>query len=230
MPRILIIDDEKQIRLFLRVSLKAQGYEVIEAATAEEGLAALALHTPDLLILDLGLPDQDGQEALKALREWSQVPVIVLSVRSDEAGKVRALDAGANDYVTKPFGIQELLARIRNLTRPLHASAGEAVTKLQVGALQLDPLAHQVNLAGQNIKLTPKEFAVLKSLMTHPGRVFTQTFLLREHWGPTHTEDSQYLRVLIGRLRSKLGDDPTQPSLIATEPGVGYRLLIQDEI
>lgn len=221
---VLVIDDEPQIRKLLRISLAAQGYQVSEAATGTEGLAQAALGQPDLVILDLGLPDRDGQEVLVELREWSAVPVLVLSVRADEREKVRALDAGANDYVTKPFGIQEFLARSRALLRQTSATASQQVAALEVGDLKVDFAYRRVTLAGSEVALTRKEYAVLAALAQHPGRVVTQRQLLIDIWGPTHAQDSHYLRIVIGHLRQKFADDPVAPRYIVTEPGVGYRL------
>ena len=221
---ILVIDDEPQIRKFLRISLVSQGYTVLEAATGAEGLSMAALQQPDVLVLDLGLPDMDGQQALREFREWSNVPVLVLSVRASEAQKVQALDSGANDYVTKPFGIQEFLARIRALLR--QAPQGETrETSVQIGPLTVDLAYRRVLLEDVEVALTRKEYAVLAQLARHPGRVITQQQLLKDIWGPTHIENSHYLRIVIGHLRQKLADDPTHPRFIATEAGVGYRLL-----
>lgn len=225
---VLVIDDEPQIRKFLRISLAAQGYQISEAATGTDGLAQAALGQPDLVILDLGLPDRDGQEVLVELREWSTVPVLVLSVRADEREKVRALDAGANDYVTKPFGIQEFLARSRALLRQTPTTAAHQAAALEVGALRVDFAYRQVTLAGIEIALTRKEYAVLAALAQHPGRVVTQRQLLIDIWGPSHAQDSHYLRIVIGHLRQKLADDPLAPRYIVTEPGVGYRLRVDN--
>ena len=220
---ILVIDDEPQIRKFLRISLASQGYKVLEAADGAEGLAQAALNKPDLLVLDLGLPDMDGQQVLREFREGSSVPVLVLSVRASEAQKVEALDGGANDYVTKPFGIQEFLARIRALLR--QASAGEQPgSALVFGPLIIDLAYRRVLLDGVEVALTRKEYSVLAQLARHPGRVITQQQLLKDIWGPTHTEDSHYLRIVVGHLRQKLADDPAAPRFIVTEAGVGYRL------
>ena len=220
---ILVIDDEAQIRKFLRISLAAQGYKVLEGANGTEGLAQAALGKPDLVVLDLGLPDMDGQQVLRELREWSTVPVLVLSVRASEGEKVLALDGGANDYVTKPFGIQEFLARVRVLLR--QAGAGEQQEAVvSSGPLSLDFAYRRVSLEGVEVALTRKEFAVLAMLARHLGRVVTQQQLLKDIWGPTHVEDSHYLRVVVGHLRQKLGDDPAAPRFIVTEAGVGYRL------
>ncbi len=220
---ILLIDDEPQIRKFLRISLNAQGYRVLEAGTGEEGLAQAALNRPDLVVLDLGLPDRDGQDILRDLREWSQVPVLVLSVRASEGEKVLALDGGANDYVTKPFGIREFLARVRVLLR--QAAQGESPeASVAVGPLQVDFAYRRVTLEGAEVALTRKEYAVLAALARHLGRVVTQQQLLKDIWGPTHVEDTHYLRVVVGHLRQKLGDDPASPRFLVTEAGVGYRL------
>ena len=221
---ILVIDDEPQIRKFLRISLVSQGYNVLEAATGADGLSQAALKQPDMLVLDLGLPDMDGQQVLREFREWSNVPVLVLSVRASEVQKVQTLDAGANDYVTKPFGIQEFLARVRALLR--QAPAGETQeAAIELGPLVVDLAYRRVLLDGVEVALTRKEYAVLAQLARHPGRVITQQQLLKDIWGPTHIENSHYLRIVIGHLRQKLADDPTHPRFIATEAGVGYRLL-----
>ncbi|MBA8886644.1 two-component system KDP operon response regulator KdpE [Dokdonella fugitiva] len=223
--RILVIDDEPQIRRFLDISLRAQGYRVETAADGGAGLAALATHGADLVILDLGLPDRDGHEVLGDLRQWSGVPVILLTVRAGEAEKVRALDAGANDYVTKPFGVQELMARVRALLRA-RAAPADASPVFDDGTLQVDLARREVKLRGEVLVLTRKEYALLALLVGHAGRVVTQPQILREVWGPTHEHDTHYLRILVGKLRQKLGDDPTAPRWIATEPGVGLRLLV----
>jgi two-component system KDP operon response regulator KdpE len=221
--RILVIDDEPQIRKFLDISLRAQGYTVETAATGGAGLKALATHGADLIILDLGLPDRDGREVLRELREWSQVPVILLTVRAGEAEKVGALDAGANDYVTKPFGIQELMARIRALLRA-HA-ASDAAPVFDDGVLHVDLARREVRLNGEPVALARKEYALLALLIQHAGRVVTQPQLLRELWGPAHEQDAHYLRILVGKVRQKLGDNPAAPRWISTEPGVGLRFL-----
>jgi two-component system, OmpR family, KDP operon response regulator KdpE len=221
---VLIIDDEPQIRKFLRISLASQGYRVLESTDGRDGLARAALEQPDLVVLDLGLPDMDGQDVLGGLRSWTRVPVIVLSVRSSEAEKVRALDAGANDYVTKPFGIQEFLARVRALLR-LPQSTTNSPGQVLCGALCIDLAFRRVSLGERVVSLTKKEYAVLAELARHAGRVVTQQHLLKIVWGPSHAGDSHYLRVVIGHLRQKLGDDPAAPRFIVTEAGVGYRLI-----
>ena len=221
---ILVIDDEPQIRKFLRISLVSQGYTVLEAATGADGLSQAALGRPDVLVLDLGLPDMDGQQVLREFREWSNAPVLVLSVRASEAQKVQALDGGANDYVTKPFGIQEFLARIRALLRQAPAQGGQE-SALELGPLTIDLGFRRVLLEGVEVALTRKEYAVLALLARHPGRVITQQQLLKDIWGPSHVENSHYLRIVVGHLRQKLADDPTRPRFIVTEAGVGYRLM-----
>ncbi len=226
---LLVIDDEPQIRKFLRISLSSQGYKVVEAATGSEGLSQAALTRPDLVVLDLGLPDMDGQHVLRELREWSQVPVLVLSVRASEVQKVEALDAGANDYVTKPFGIQEFLARVRALLRQVPRSVAQESAPC-FGPLTVDLAFRRVILDGVEVALTRKEYALLAQLASHPGRVITQQQLLKDIWGPTHVDDSHYLRIVVAHVRQKLGDDPTSPRFIVTEPGVGYRLIGPDGI
>lgn len=223
-PRILVIDDELQIRRFLRISLATQDYEVLEAATAEEGLNLAATQAPELVVLDLGLRGADGTDVLREIRGWSNVPVIILSVRADENEKVRALDAGANDYVTKPFGLQEFLARVRNLLRGV-ITDGVGGGHYDDGYLSIDLAQRRVMVSGGDIRLTRKEFAVLKALLANRDRVVTQTHLLREIWGPTHEQDTHYLRIIVARLRHKLRDDPTEPRYLQTEAGVGYRFV-----
>lgn len=222
-PQILVIDDEAQIRKFLRISLAAQGYRVLEAGTGGEGLALAGQARPDLLVLDLGLPDMDGKEVLQTLRLTSRVPVLVLSVRAGDGEKVLALDGGADDYVTKPFSIQEFLARVRVLLRR-PVPSDQARTLVDCGPLRVDLASRRVTLNGEEIALTRKEYAVIAMLAAALDRVVTQQQLLRDIWGPTHVEDSHYLRVVIGHLRQKLGDDPTAPRFIVTEAGIGYRL------
>jgi len=224
-PCVLVIDDEAQIRKFLDIGLRAEGYEVVLAANAEEGLAKAATRSPDLVILDIGLPDREGYEVLKELRQWTQVPVLMLSVRDAESEKVRALDAGANDYVTKPFGIQELMARLRALLRNRPGEPEPAAQRYDDGRLAIDLARREVQLDGEALALTRKEYAVLAMLLRHAGRVVTQQQLLREIWGPTHVQDTHYLRIVLGKLRQKLGDDPAEPRWLKTEPGVGYRFL-----
>ncbi|KAF1714618.1 DNA-binding response regulator [Pseudoxanthomonas yeongjuensis] len=223
--RVLVIDDEPQIRKFLDISLRAQGYQVALAANGGEGLTALAVQGADLVILDIGLPDKDGHEVLKELRQWSQAPVIMLTVRAGEAEKVAALDAGANDYVTKPFGVQELMARVRGLLRQHAADPHEALPVFDDGHLRVDLSRREVRLHGEPVALTRKEYMLLALLLRHAGRVVTQPQLLKEVWGPTHQHDTHYLRILVGKLRQKLGDEAASPKYIATEPGVGLRFV-----
>lgn len=223
-PRILVIDDEVQIRRFLDIGLRAEGYEVLLAATAAEGLALAVTRSPDLVILDIGLPDMEGHAVLAELRQWSQVPVLMLSVRDAESEKVRALDHGANDYVTKPFGIQELMARLRALLRN-RPGEPELPPRYDDGHLAIDLARREVHLDGALLSLTRKEYAVLALLLRHSGRVVTQQQVLREVWGATHVQDTHYLRIVLGKLRQKLGDDPVSPRWLKTEPGVGYRFL-----
>ncbi len=223
--RILIIDDEPQIRKFLRISLTAQGYDVVEAPRGEDGISKCATSQPNLVILDLGLPDLDGQQVIGRIRESSDVPIIVLSVRTKDQEKVSALDSGANDYVTKPFSIEELLARVRAALRAkldLVSAAAEFV----VGELVVDVPKHKVSVSGTDVKLTRKEFDLLRMLAQNAGRIVTHRQILREVWGPAHEDDVHYLRIYIGHLRQKLGDDSANPRFIESEPGVGYRLIL----
>ena len=222
--RVLVADDEPQIRRLLDIGLRAQGYAVIGAENGASALEALATKGADLLILDLALPDLAGHEVLRQLREWSQVPVIILTVRSGEAEKVAALDAGANDYVTKPFGMQELMARARALLRS-HAAPAGTPPVFDDGRLHVDLARREVTRDGERLLLSKKEYALLAMLVQHTGRVVTQPQLMREVWGPTHQQDTHYLRILLGKLRYKLGDDATSPRYIATEPGVGLRFI-----
>jgi len=222
---ILLIEDERQIRRFVRLALQAEQMRISEAETGREGLAQ-ARRQPDLVLLDLGLPDMDGVDLIRQLRTWSAVPVIVLSARSAEAKKVEALDAGADDYLTKPFGIPELLARIRVHLRRRHASVGADAPVLGFGAVVLDLAQRSVTRDGLPLHLTPIEFRLLATLARHAGRVLTHTQLLREVWGPGHAERSHYLRVYMGHLRQKVEVDPARPVHIITETGVGYRLMV----
>ncbi|WP_218698145.1 response regulator [Acinetobacter harbinensis] len=222
--KVLIIDDETQIRKFLDIALRVQGYKTLLAETGQQGLETLALHGADLVILDLGLPDLDGLEVLRQLREWSQVPVIILSVRADETEKVALLDAGANDYVTKPFSVQELMARIRVMLRNSLGQTIESVI-FDDGILKIDFAQRQVFLANVLLSLTRKEFQLLMLLAQHRGQLLTQPQILKELWGPTHQQDTHYLRILVAKLRNKLNDDAIHPKYISTEPGVGLRFL-----
>ncbi|CAI6050897.1 response regulator [Cohnella sp. JJ-181] len=225
--RILIVDDEPQIRKLLRVTLQAYGFGIHEAATGEEGLKQASSIRPDLIVLDLGLPDLYGLEVLRRIREWSSAPIIVLTVKDREEDKIVALDSGADDYVTKPFGMGELVARIRVALRHAAHAVNEPV--LSFGELTIDLVQRVVELKGVRIKLTPTEYDLLKILALSAGKVVTQRQLLQQVWGDQHGEsDSHYLRVYIGHLRKKLEEDSTQPQLIVTEPGVGYRFRSRD--
>lgn len=222
---ILVVEDEAQIRKFLRISLEAHGYAVEEARLGEDGLALCANTKPNLVILDLGLPDMDGQDFIVRLREWSPVPVIVLSVRASEMEKVQALDAGANDYVTKPFGISELMARIRVVLRS-YEDVTSTPTVFESKGLRVDLARHEVSVDSEPVHLSKKEFELLRILAANPGQVLTHQQILREIWGASHQNETHYLRVLVGQLRQKLGDDPTRPRFIVTVQGVGYRLAV----
>jgi two-component system KDP operon response regulator KdpE len=222
MTRVLVVDDEPQIRRALRTSLEAHGYEVATAGTGEEGVLAAAEAAPDLVLLDLGLPDLDGTEVIERVRSFSDVPVIVLSVRDRQADKVAALDAGADDYVTKPFGVEELLARLRAaLRRKQGEEPGAAV--LDFGDLQIDLSKRLVTRDGERVHLTKTEYALLEAMVTNPGKLLTHQWLLRKVWGVGYAQESHYLRVYVRALRKKLGDAAAAPELILTEPGVGYR-------
>ena len=220
-PVALIVDDEVQIRRLLRVVLEAEDYQVHEAETGQQGLAEIASRRPGIILLDLGLPDMEGLEVLKRLREWSTAPVLILSVRDDEQGKVAALDAGAEDYVTKPFSTPELLARLRTAQRKTRPE--EEVSVFKSGDLIVDLTARVVTRRGHEIKLTATEYALLRLFVRYPGRVLTHRYILREIWGPKSEEHRQYLRVYVTHLRQKIEADPTKPRLIKTEPGIGYR-------
>lgn len=229
---VLVVEDEPQIRRFVRSALEAEGWQVNEAATLREGLSAAGTRQPDLLVLDLGLPDGDGIDLIRDVRGWSAVPIIVLSARTDEADKINALDAGADDYLTKPFGTGELLARVRaNLRRPRVATgnglAADGVEPaFQFGDVEMDRTARVVRKAGVEVHLTPTEYRMLSVLVTNAGRVITQKQLLREVWGPMRSDQSHYLRIYMGHLRQKLEADPAQPRHLLTESGVGYRLSV----
>jgi two-component system, OmpR family, KDP operon response regulator KdpE len=222
-PLILVIEDEAQMRRFLRASLTSNGYQVIEADTAESGLSQAATRNPDLVLLDLGLPDQDGLVVTQRLREWTKLPIIVISARGREEDKIQALDGGADDYLTKPFGVGELLARIRVALR--NAARGElGSSQFAVGELKIDLVRRQVLLSDKEVHLTPIEYKLLAALVKHAGRVITHRQLLREVWGPGSSDQTQYLRVYMGQLRHKLEQNPSRPQYLTTEPGVGYRL------
>jgi len=224
--RILVIEDEAPIRRFLKITVESAGFAFSEAERGRVGVEKAATEAPDLVVLDLGLPDMDGKRVIAAIREWSQVPILVLSVRDAETEKIAALDAGADDYVTKPFATGELLARIRALLRSRKAPETEKAN-IVVGDLGIDLASHLVRLAGVEVKLTRKEFDVLALLARHAGRLVTHKQLLATVWGPAHEDDAHYLRIAIGHIRDKLGDDAGAPRFILTEPGVGYRLVEQ---
>ena len=223
-PAVLLIDDEVQMRRFLRASLSASGFKLIEAATAAEGLSLATSHNPELILLDLGLPDDDGVNVTRTLREWTHVPIIVISARGREASKVEALDAGADDYLTKPFGVSELLARMRVALRHAAQAGGAPQPVFEVGALRLDLARREVKLNGEDVHLTPLEYRLLSLLAQHAGKVLTHSHILKEVWGPGHAAQTHYLRVYMAQLRRKLEPDPARPRLLMTEPGVGYRL------
>ncbi|MEI9863167.1 MAG: response regulator [Limisphaerales bacterium] len=224
---VLVIDDEPQIRRLLRVTLEANGYEVFDATTGQEGIVQAAQCRPEIILLDLGLPDLEGVEVLKRIREWSRVPVIILSVRDRENDKIAALDAGADDFVTKPFSSGELLARLRTTLRRSQPHPVEAI--FRTGNLEVDLSTRLVRKNGQEVKLTPTEYALLRLLVVHAGKVLTHRQLLTEVWGPSAVEQTQYLRVHIAHLREKIEQDASRPEFIVTESGVGYRFIKPDE-
>lgn len=222
-PTVLVIDDELQIRRLLRVSLNANGYRVLEAATGQEGISEVAQHRPDVVVLDLGLPDMDGMAVLKRLREWSRVPVVMLSVKDREDDKIGALDNGADDYVTKPFATGELLARLRVAMR--HGQSPSESAVFRSGHLEVDLAARMVKVGGREVRLTATEYALLRLFVQHVGRVLMHQQILREVWGPNYIDQTQYLRVFVAHLREKIEAEPAKPSLLLTEPGIGYRLV-----
>jgi two-component system KDP operon response regulator KdpE len=226
MSRILVIDDEPQIRKFMRISLVANGYEVIEAETATQGIAAALNLAPDLIILDLGLPDLDGQEVISAVREGADVPIIILSVRAQELDKVEALDRGANDYVVKPFGVAELMARVRAVLRPRAAKGTDEV--VESGGVRIDLARRVVTRDGEEMRLSKREWELLEFFARSPDHVLTHKEILKAVWGPAHTHDTAYLRVYVNQLRQKLEADPAQPTMLVTDTGVGYRLKCRD--
>jgi two-component system KDP operon response regulator KdpE len=222
---VLVIEDEVQIRRFLRATLMANGYRLIEAASAQEGLMQAATRQPEIVVLDLGLPDLDGLEVTRRLREWTTIPIIVLSARGQERDKIAALDAGADDYVTKPFGVGELLARMRVALRHATRTTRDLDTAMfTVGALRVDLAQRRVSVAEQDVHLTPLEYRLLTMLVRYAGKVVTHRQLLHEVWGPGYAQQTHYLRVYMGQLRHKLEADPARPRYLLTEPGVGYRL------
>lgn len=224
-PLVLVIEDEPQMRRFLRALLESHSYRHLEAATAQEGIALVTAHNPDLLLLDLGLPDADGLDVTARVREWSAVPIVVLSARGQEQDKIRALDAGADDYVTKPFGAGELLARMRVALRHAARPAQDAPSPvLALGELRVDLARREVRRGGEEIHLTPIEYKLLAVLVRNAGKVVTHRQLLKEVWGPNQVDQTHYLRVYMAQLRHKLEQDPARPRYFTTEPGVGYRL------
>ena len=219
--RVLVIDDEQPVRRFLRVALASQGYLVVEASTGQEGISAVVTNKPDVVILDLGLPDLDGTEVTRLLREWTRIPIIILSVRGSENDKIAALDAGADDYLTKPFGVGELLARLRAALRRANEDNGPVFIS---GSLKVDLARRAVNMSENAVQLTPTEYGLLRVLVVHAGMVVTHRQLLQEVWGKAYLGESHMLHVNVSNLRHKIEPDPTRPQFIITEPGVGYRL------
>jgi two-component system KDP operon response regulator KdpE len=224
-PLVLLIEDEPQMRRFLRTALESNDYRLVEAGTAREGLAHAAARNPDVILLDLGLPDRDGLEVARELREWSGTPIIVISARGQEADKVKALDLGADDYLTKPFGVEELLARIRVSLRHAARPPGAVPEPIfESGELRVDLPNRRVWRAGKEVHLTPTEYKLLVTLVRHAGKVLTHRLLLKEVWGPNYVNQAHYVRVYLAQLRQKIEADPARPRLLLTEPGVGYRL------
>ncbi len=224
-PLVLVVEDEPQMRTFVRLALSSNGYRVVEAVSGREGLQQAAAHTPDIVLLDLGLPDMDGLEVTRLLREWSAVPVVVISARGQEQQKVEALDAGADDYLTKPFGSGELMARLRVALRHAARSAQDPLTSVvTVGQLRIDLAKRLVFVRDAEVHLTPNEYKLLATLMKHAGMVMTHRQLLEQVWGPGHAHQTQYLRVFMAQLRQKLEENPAHPQYLITEPGVGYRM------
>jgi two-component system KDP operon response regulator KdpE len=221
--RVLVVDDEAAILRFLKPALEANDYDMASAGTVAEAIKRIAAGMPDIVLLDLGLPDGDGKEVIHRTREWSDVPIIVLSAREREAEKIESLDLGADDYVNKPFSVGELMARMRTALRHRIQRKAE-IPVLRVGGLEVDAVRHRVTRDGRELKLTPKEFELLSFLARHAGRVITHKQILAAVWGPAHTEDTQYLRVYIGQLRQKVEEKPDDPRIILTEPGIGYRV------
>src|SRR5215475_14391839 len=221
--RVLVVDDEAAIPRFLKPALEANNYDITSAETMAESIKRIAAEAPDIVVLDLGLPDGDGKDVIRQVRQWSDVPIVVLSARDREAEKIEALDLGADDFVNKPFGVGELLARMRTALR--HRMRREAETPiLRLGNLEIDNVRRRVTRGGQEIKLTPKEFELLSCLARNAGRVVTHKQILTAVWGPAHTEHTQYLRVYIGHLRQKIEQNPDDPRVVLTEPGIGYRI------
>jgi two-component system KDP operon response regulator KdpE len=228
-PVVLVVEDEPQMLRFLRASLGAHGYHLVEATTGEDGLTQAATRQPDVILLDLGLPDVDGLEVTRRLREWTRTPIIVLSARGRDEDKVKALDEGADDYLTKPFSVDELLARIRvALRHSAESKAGKQEAVFRVGELRVDLGRREVFLGKEEVHLTPTEYRLLTTLVKYAGRVVTHRQLLKEVWGPTYVEQTHYLRVFVGQLRQKLEREPAKPRYLTNEPGIGYRLKIDE--
>ena len=225
-PVAVLIEDERQIRRFVRSALESEGWTVHESETMKQGLVEAGTRKPDLVVVDLGLPDGDGVDLIRDLRTWSGVPVIVLSARTDESDKVNALDAGADDYLTKPFGVAELLARVRATVRRRVQPAGSERPAITFGDIEVDLVARTVKRRGELVHLTPIEYRLLAQLIANAGRVLTHRQILRDVWGPSHVESPHYVRVYMGHLREKLEDDPAQPKHLITETAVGYRLVV----
>lgn len=225
-PIALLVEDEPHIRRFVRSAMEAEGWQIFEADTLQRGLTDAGTRKPDLIILDLGLPDGDGVDFILDLRKWSPIPIIVLSARVNEQDKIKALDAGADDYLSKPFGVGELLARVRATLRRQRQPAADADGAIRFGDVKVDLKARLVSKAQQPVHLTPIEYRLLTVLVNHIGRVVTNPQLLREVWGPSHLDSSHYLRIYMGHLRQKLEDDPAQPKYLLTETAVGYRLMV----
>lgn len=227
-PTALLVEDEPQIRRFVRAALEEEGWQVHEAATLQRGLIDAGTRTPDLIVLDLGLPDGDGIDFITDVRKWSPVPIIVLSARVQEAEKIRALDAGADDYLTKPFGVGELQARVRATLRRQRKEAAPDSDVVQFGAVAVNLKDRRVSKGGENVHMTPTEYKLLAIMVANAGRVVSNPQLLRAVWGPAHVDNGHYLRIYMGHLRHKLEDDPAQPRYLLTETGVGYRLLLSN--
>jgi two-component system KDP operon response regulator KdpE len=223
-PLVLVVEDDPQMRRFLRASLSSHGYEVLEAETAASALALVTSRSPEVVLLDLGLPDQDGVTFARGVREWSRVPIIVISARGRETDKVEVLDAGADDYLTKPFGVDELLARVRVALRHARETGGAPASAIEIGALRIDLVRREVRLGDREIHLTPIEYRLLALLAQNAGRVLTHRQILEQVWGRGHGQQAHYLRVFMAQLRRKIEADPARPKLLVTEQGVGYRL------
>ena len=226
-PVVILVEDDKHIRRFVRTALEAEGCHVFEADTVRQGLVEAGTRKPSLVVLDLGLPDRDGIDFIRDLRTWSEIPIVVLSARADEKDKIAALDAGADDYLTKPFGVGELLARVRVALRRSDRNADGNMPVFEFGAVQMDLANRAVKRNGEIVHLTPIEYRLLNLFVRNPGKVLTHRQILREVWGPSHVESSHYLRIYMGQLRHKLEENPAHPQFLLTEIGVGYRLMVE---